>query len=498
MIRPEGQPGFTQPSPPIRQQRSRPIARLSRAAEIQPDPCPPPELTAGPPSYGPRRHRVCRSSSCLSCPCGRGAGRPRQWSRRPGSPGSPGAGSTLSASPPGLAPIDADAPSRRVDPSESGLSERPSGPPLSAPTAVRPDGEDAASPGRAQPPLPLASPGRPNEPSEEGSRKAGLGAPIAGLPPTAASFDVSTLVTTAKGRARIASLAQPARPRPVTPSEPGGSGIHPPSGPGAAGRAGQSALGPAAVPGGPGSYAGPSWSALPLLPVGSVADLGTAVPLERLPSAWPQADGRDLPDYARPAPRDADSGLAPERLSHLVTAGHDPAESPSPSLSLPSGPEPRPCPRPVAGWSGPPGVHRVGKSAGWSRGGCHRRVHGESSGGRPAGPAAAGGRCPPMTVVDRPTTVDRPVTVVPPTDAHRVSSRTIFPERPPGEPVGLPPAALPDPTAGSRGHGLDPSTTPALPVPMSGAPAPERPRSPAPTARPSIPARRLRWRSPFR
>ena len=270
----------------------------------------------------------------------------------PPSPISPGAGPALSVSQPGPAPIDpgpapigGDTPSRSLDPSGSGLPGRPSGPPVTAPpTAARPDGEENQSPGSAPPPLPLASPGRPTGPSGEGSRKAGLGAPMAGLPPTAASFDVSSLITTAKGRARIASLAQPSAPRSVTPSAGGGaSGLHAGSGPGAAGPGRQSDPGAVGVPARPRPYAGPSWSALPLLPAGSVSDLTVAVPLERLPSAWPAPDGRDLPEFARPLPPDAGIGFTPEPSSRLVTAGPDPSQSTSPSgpeAPLAPGPSP--------------------------------------------------------------------------------------------------------------------------------------------------------------
>lgn len=126
----------------------------------------------------------------------------------------------------------------------------------------------------ATPPLePPAPPPVRRRQSGEALRRSGLGAPIAGLPATAAGFDPATLIKSSKGRARIAALSQTGgMPRGMGRALSGALGTASPGH--AAARDSASAGTPA-----PGEDA--SWGDLPLVTFG--AEHGSAVvPLEPL------------------------------------------------------------------------------------------------------------------------------------------------------------------------------------------------------------------------
>ena len=291
----------------------------------------------------------------------------------PPSPISPGAGPALSASQPGPAPIDraapiGDTPSRSLDPSGSGLPERPSGPPVTAPpTAVRPDGEGAVTGPR--PATPSSGLARAADRALGGRDRA---RPVWALlwrdcrrprPPSMSS----TLITTAKGRARIASLAQPSAPPLRHPSAGGGaSGLHAGSGPGAAGpgRAERPwrRCGPRPVPAPTPDPRGRPCRCCRRFGSGP----GGGRPARTAPSAWP-------PRWARPA-RTCPAGYPGTpgqraRSRAVEPPGYGRPRSVAVEVAFPVWSGRRHAgPRPVAGWSGPPEVHGSRKSAGWSGG----------------------------------------------------------------------------------------------------------------------------------
>jgi Domain of unknown function (DUF4157) len=339
------------------------------------------------------------------------------------------------------------------------------------PDGAEPGGAPKESPANAPP-----SPPRRAGSVQAGARRAGLGEPIGGLPPTAASFDVKSLITTAKGRARILSLAQPGRPGPQSQPPTSGHSVPPSAAP--AGRSPSPAV-----------HAGSSWAAMPVVPAAAISDLTAPVFLERLPSALGEPDFSGLPDFARPAPPGQIPAIGPTLDLSIGAPGSatPPAlEDPPAHLDVPSRAARPPSARPPAPASGP------------DRGPDDRGRTGHAQDAPPSGPypvvrppdqpGSLGEGYPPAT---HPTVGDRPASIqVQPGDID-TSSPPVRPS-PPAAPAAASPASR-SPVAAKPGGYQDGDAERLTSPTAASAPAPAGPLPPVPAARPSAVTSSSQW-----
>jgi hypothetical protein len=286
---------------------------------------------AGPPAADPGDHPPAPPDPAMPL-----ADPPRS-SAAPTPPPSPGAERT----PPVPLPPEAPGPalSPKVDAPLLGTQ------PLLEPPAAAPPGPAETSPAAPSPEMPVVLPDQPAATAPDRARRPGLGAPLAGLPPTARSFDPT-------GRSPAPSLHLP-RP-PARRAAPGQPAVTPPAPPGPPlPLASWSAQGPALTAPAPRSPTpapparrGPlTWAALPELPVAGLEPLTTAP----APTAEPPLALRPLTPFQPfiPAP-DADAPAAPSP----GPTGARPAPTAPPLAPVGPGralPSPAPAPGPAEG-----------------------------------------------------------------------------------------------------------------------------------------------------